>query len=398
MKPVHKVGERVLLLSKDPAIFGGGVGMGDARERHLRYARRWLEETGGRGSVKVVCWTPRSAGLAREIPGPGLELIPTRSWFRVGFVAGAWREVAKLRREGWEPDLISPQTPWEEGTLAGWLQHPGGPKILPQLHFDLFSDKWREEHWLNPWRARMAEKLMRRADGIRVVSKVLKSKLLRRLDLAPYKVHVAPVPVTLRTHPDFDDKAKYKKKLGLSGREVVLFVGRFSTEKNLDLWLNVARKIADSTDRVEFVLVGGGEDRSRMEDAVKQSPWAGRFHFTGQVHYPELPDYFAAADVFLLSSNHEGYGRVVVEAGLSGVPTVSTRCTGPEDLIDDQDTGYLLECGDGKGLADAVRVLLCDDGRRGEMGRRARAKMQREQSPEVLEERLIQSWRSVLSA
>ena len=388
----------ILLIGKDPALFGAQAGLGDSRERHMRYAQLWREKGNPQGEIKIICYTNRDDHFQKEQLGDGLELIPTRSRCRSLFVKDAWKQISKLKRSGWYPDLISPQTPWEEGNLAARMAKRLDARLLPQLHFDLFSRAWLKEHWSNPLRYRLGCAVLKRADGVRVVSEALRKKVVSQLGLDPEKVIVAPVPVSIQTREDYSDKAKYKQRLGLAEGPMVLFVGRFCATKNLSLWLRVASELAGRHSAVQFVLVGEGELMAKTQLAALHAGIEHRVFFTGKIEYDRLPDYFAAADVFLLSSSHEGYGRVVVEAGFSGVPTVSTRTAGPEDLIEENDTGLLLECGDEQGLVDAVRDLVQDASLRRAMGQRAWAKMRREQSPEVLEERLIQSWRSVLSA
>jgi glycosyltransferase involved in cell wall biosynthesis len=96
-----------------------------------------------------------------------------------------------------------------------------------------------------------------------------------------------------------------------------------------------------------------------------------------------------------LTSDYEGFGRVVLEAQLTGVPVVSTMCSGPEDLIVDRQTGRLLAKGDGAGLAAAVNELLGDPALAAEMGRRGRESAQAKFKLEVLTDRLIDVWERV---
>ena len=82
----------------------------------------------------------------------------------------------------------------------------------------------------------------------------------------------------------------------------------------------------------------------------------------------------------------------MLESLLSGVPVVSTACTGPEDLIEDGFSGYLLPCGDAAGLAERVIELLKDDSRAAAMGRAGRQRVEQQFSLEALTDRMIDSW------
>ena len=132
----------ILLIGKDPAIFGNNLGIGDALERHIGYAQRWRASGFPNGEIKIVCYTDQNGCFQRQSPVEGLELIPTRSLCRAMFAWDAWRQIRKLVQEGWVPEIISPQTPWEEGNVAKWAAKRYRTKLLLQIHFDLFSNHW----------------------------------------------------------------------------------------------------------------------------------------------------------------------------------------------------------------------------------------------------------------
>jgi len=111
---------------------------------------------------------------------------------------------------------------------------------------------------------------------------------------------------------------------------------------------------------------------------VKQKKLTEQFYFIGNVGYEKLPEVYAAADVFLLSSHYEGFGRVILEAYMAGVPVVSTACTGPEDIIDSGSTGFLVPPGDCPALTDAVLKLLQDDELREPFGKRGQEKVMKQ--------------------
>ena len=111
----------------------------------------------------------------------------------------------------------------------------------------------------------------------------------------------------------------------------------------------------------------------------------------------EISMYYGAADIFLLSSNHEGYGRVLVEAGLSQCAIVSTEVASSEELVEDGVTGILVKNGDISGLTNALMSLLLDSRKRKSMGCLARRKMLNEQSADLLVSRITKMWSDALS-
>ena len=83
--------------------------------------------------------------------------------------------------------------------------------------------------------------------------------------------------------------------------------------------------------------------------------------------------FYLAADVVVLPSWREGFPRVVLEAGAAGKPVITTFATGCCDSVVDGRTGLLVKTGDAEALAEAIRTLLDDPGRRLGMGRCARS-------------------------
>ncbi len=383
----------ILVFSKDPSLFNGASSshIGDARKRHVFYAAR-LQERYPNSEIRIVTYTPHNGGGSYDQPNDGLRLYGTRSYHRATYLFGLVRRLPVVLADGWRPDVVTVQTPWEEGVVgclvARWL----GASFLPQLHFDLFSPEWAAEHWLNRWRRLVAKTMLRCADRIRVVSTLLRDKVVAECGVPRERVYVAPVGVNF--DPATGDKRDFKARLavGLAERKVVLFVGRLYAPKNLALWVDVARLVAARVPAVAFVIVGDGPDEHMLRERVTAAGLAERFVFAGRQNHEALPPLYAAADVFLLTSHYEGFGRVVLEALLSGVPVVSTACTGPEDLIEDGRNGYLLPCGDAEGLAGRVIELLEDDVRAVAFGTAGRKKVEEQFSLEALTDRMIDSW------
>lgn len=388
----------ILIIGKDPTLFESGKEtFGDTRKRHIAYARALRRRWPG-SSIRIITYTPSAARYEVEQVEDGLTLYPTCSFHRATFLWDVVRLFPHLIR-GWKPDLITVQTPYEEGLIGYFLSRFVGAKFLPQLHFDLFSEDWRKEHWLNSWRCCMASWVIRRADGVRVVSEALKSKLVERLGMTEDRVNVLPVGVNF-TPVDRVEKGEACKAAinpKLAGKPVVLFVGRFYAPKNLSLWVEVAERVSREVPEAYFVMAGDGPLLAEIRALVENKKLSERFCFLGKVGHERLPEVYAAADLFLLTSNYEGYGRVVVEAHLAGLPVVSTKSTGPKDLIVDGETGYLHPLKDVDGLARSVVRLLSVPGLRDTMGQAGKKRVEQQFSLDTLVERLITAWGEICS-
>jgi glycosyltransferase involved in cell wall biosynthesis len=86
-----------------------------------------------------------------------------------------------------------------------------------------------------------------------------------------------------------------------------------------------------------------------------------------------LAQLYRNASLFVLSSDEEGLGLVILEAMASGLPVVSTRCGGPETAVIEGETGYLTPVRDACALTDAMHMLLDDPALRHRMGQAGRA-------------------------
>ena len=384
---------RLLTLGKDPTLFEQGESVpGDARQRHIRYAQAMRESLGADSEMRIVTYTRRSSGNRYDEPAPGLKLYGTSSLHRATFLPDCMRLVGQILRSGWRPTAITTQTPWEEGGFGALLARRLGARFLPQLHFDLFSPEWRSENLLNRWRGLVAEQVLRSATRVRVVSEPLRQKVSERLGIDRSRIDIIPVGVNFTPSTLGVEEAKSALDPRLAGRPVVLFVGRLTYQKNLHLWLDVAADVLTEMPDARFAIVGSGELEAELRAIIAQRNQTDSILLLGPRGHEQLPDVYRAADVFMLSSHYEGFGRVILEAGFAEVPAVATRCTGPEDIIEPGVSGILTPKSDRKALAEGTLELLRDPRLRKRMGRAAQASAQARFGLDALAARLVEHW------
>ena len=369
---------RVLILGQDPDLFARpGGAPNDTRERHLGYARELLRRRPG-SEVRVVVHTRRADALIFDAPFTGLAIYGTNSRNRIEAPADLFRAVRRFRHEGWEPHVISCQTGYEEGVMA-FAARAKRSRVQIQVHNDFYGDAFGQaslKHRLVRWGTRMA---VRRCDHARVVSQGIKRSLIEGGDLTADRIAVAPGPVVFVGAPPQPNPAS----------PIVLIVGRLVAQKGLQTWGEVARLIHQRMPTARFWIVGDGPDRNPLAKALEPLGDAARFF--GSISYDGLPEIYAQASVFLLTSHYEGLGRVVVEAMLAEVPVVSTDIVGPQDLIEDGRTGRLVPSSP-QALADATLELLQDPARASVMARAGRIWAEENYSFAAVTGKLISSW------
>lgn len=175
---------------------------------------------------------------------------------------------------------------------------------------------------------------------------------------------------TVRFQPKFKSEAMRRRMLGLkeeekdNGELLMVYVGRLGAEKRL----KDIKPILEKLPNARLCIVGKGPQEDELKEFFKDTKTV----FTGQLTGDDLSAAFASADVFLMPSDSETLGFVVLESMASGVPVVGCRAGGIPDLIRHEDTGFLVEAGDTEGYLSCVQKLS-DANYRSAMGKRARA-------------------------
>jgi len=152
--------------------------------------------------------------------------------------------------------------------------------------------------------------------------------------------------------PALDDTVHRAK---VASGKLIVAAGRLAPEKGYDIALKAFAKVADPEARLTFV--GDGPLRAELEALADSLGVADRVTFAG--YAPDIGPWLDRARLLLLSSWHEGFGAVIVEALGRGRPVVATDCTpAVRDLLDDPARGRVVRPGDVDGLAAALEAEL----------------------------------------
>ncbi len=187
----------------------------------------------------------------------------------------------------------------------------------------------------------------------------------RRIDVIPNGFDLS------QFRPDEAASGAVRAELGLApGSLLVGAVGRYHPLKNYLGLLDAARAVQRSMSDVHFVLVGAEVDweNAELSARVRALGLEGRVQLLGR--RTDIPRVMAAFDVFVLSSDSEGFPNVVGEAMASGVPCVVTDAGDSADIVGD--TGRVVPVGDMTGLAiELSAVLALPEAERRALGMRA---------------------------
>ncbi len=168
------------------------------------------------------------------------------------------------------------------------------------------------------------------------------------------------------------DRSESRRKLGLDEVPTVLFVGNFVPVKGIDTLLRAFDRLVGDVPSAQLVMCGDGDELEKVRRFQEESPESRRVIVPGRVSRELIPDYFRAADVFVLPSLSEGSGNVLLEAAACGCPTIGSNVGGIPDYIEDGVTGLLFESQDDQQLARHLRRLLENPHEAAQMGRAGR--------------------------
>ncbi|XP_022841427.1 sulfoquinovosyl transferase SQD2-like [Olea europaea var. sylvestris] len=174
-------------------------------------------------------------------------------------------------------------------------------------------------------------------------------------------------------HPHFrSHEMRVRLSNGEPDRPLIVHVGRLGVEKSLEFLKSVMDRLPEA--RIAFI--GDGPYREELERMFSGMPAV----FTGMLQGEELSQAYASGDVFVMPSESETLGLVVLEAMSSGLPVVAARAGGIPDIIPEEQqgkTGYLFIPGDLDDCLNKLKPLLHDQELRETIGKAARVEMEK---------------------
>jgi len=188
-------------------------------------------------------------------------------------------------------------------------------------------------------------------------------ELAHLYDGDPDRIEVVPPGVDHSVfHPEGREAAR--SLLGMAGHRVMLFAGRIQPLKGAGLAI---RCLAELEDRgTALLVVGGPSGEEGADELARLHALAGELGLREQVQFlpaqphRSLANLYRAADVCLVPSRSESFGLVALEAAACGTPVVAAAVGGLRSLVDDAETGFLVESRDPQDYASCVATLLAD--------------------------------------
>jgi len=180
-----------------------------------------------------------------------------------------------------------------------------------------------------------------------------------------------------------------------AGHYLVGAMGRLSAEKGFDLLIRaVARRIATG-DPIELVIAGDGDQRASLLRLIRDLGVEDRIRLLGFCE--DTIRFYEGLDLFVLSSLREGLPNVLLEAMAIGVPILSTRVAGVPRLLQHDENGWLVDCGDEDALAESLGRLVSDPAARQRLAKAGRETVEQQYSFEERARKQCELYKTVLN-
>ena len=324
------------------------------------YAKRIAEGLVSRGHQVTVVTAQFADDQPLEDEHAGVRIVRVPSWFRLsrGRVMPTFPRMVKQLMA--EHDIVQVHTPMLETALVGRIAHRAGKKMVMTHHGDLLMPSGLFNQFVQLTVGRMLDDGAAAADVITTHSQ----------DYAEHSAYLHPYlskleaiyPPAVLPDPDSEAVAFWRTELGLQGKPLVGFAGRFVEEKGFDYLLKAIPFVQEAFPDVRFayagecnvVYEGFYESCCPMLEAHKDAI-AMLGLLTDQ---QKLANFYAMCDVFALPSRTDCFPSVQIESLLCGTPLVTTDIPGAREVLQVTGMGKLVEPRNERALAEGIIEVL----------------------------------------
>ncbi len=318
---------------------------------------RWANAYAAKGcEVHLVTQHRPLEGYAREVK---VHRLPHRAGLGYVMNGPQVKQLVALLR----PDVVNAHYATGYGTLARWCDPV--PVVLNVWGSDVHE--FPEKSVLHrSW-------LLRNLLGVRLIvstSEAMARQVRSLIDEA-LPVVVVPFGVDTERFKPAPDKPK-------DGPIIIGTVKTLMPVYGVDLLIKAFSKVEAvlKAPSIRLRIVGGGKERRRLEQMVREDHLADRVEFIGAVSHDRVPDELRELDIYVALSREESFGVAVVEAQACGIPVVVSDVGGLPEVVAAGESGMVVPAEDVEAAAEALRTLISDPELRERMGKAGRTRVQ----------------------
>ncbi|NIM16653.1 MAG: glycosyltransferase [Candidatus Aminicenantes bacterium] len=243
-------------------------------------------------------------------------------------------------------------------------------------------------------------KMMREADIVMAQSPMEKEYLAKEGAIDPENIIILP-PLPLKEHQlesGRKNKIQIRKRYGIKESFIVLYLGQHGVHKKVNVVLEAMRYVWQHMDMqdVALVIAGGTTDNTdllKKQASILEQTCNGKVYFIDNFPAEEKEDIFQMSDIFICLSEMESFGIVFVEALNCGVPVIASKNSVARYIVEESETGILVEPGTITEVAGAIIELLADEEMRKRFSKNARRKAAENYHPQ----RILDKWEDVIA-
>jgi len=314
------------MLSTDARIFESGS---TVSKRMVEYGDLFNE-------LHVVVYTEQ--WFRKKKLSGNVFIYPTNTQFKLFYFWGAYGICEKILKS--DKNFVVTSQDAMTNILALLLRLQFKFFFQVQIHTDFLSPYFRKESLKNFIRYVGYCLSVRYADCIRVVSKRAKDSLVSKFHTPYSKIKVLPIFVDIEKIKNTSITVDLHKKYPQFDF-IVLMVSRLTREKNIHLAIQALKDVVIQYPKTGLVIFGDGPKKKKLELQAISYKLQANIVFEGWVD--DVISYYKTADIYLLTSNYEGYGMALIEAAASGCPIVTTDVGVVGDILMNNES--VLVCG-----------------------------------------------------
>jgi glycosyltransferase involved in cell wall biosynthesis len=199
----------------------------------------------------------------------------------------------------------------------------------------------------------------RKADKIISVSGQIEKNIVECFKIKPGIIKTIHNPIPIDSIEGKIEESVCDNLFSEKNAQSIIAVGRLTLQKRFDTLLRAFSLVKKKQDNIRLIILGKGILKEELEHLAKKLNISNWVNFVGFKSNPYA--WIAKADIFVLSSDYEGFPMVLLEAMACGTPVISTNCpSGPDEIITNGVNGILVPLADENAMANAMVTLLRD--------------------------------------
>jgi len=196
-------------------------------------------------------------------------------------------------------------------------------------------------------------------------------------------------PIDTQLFASKKDKEDEKTKL--------FFVGRLRPEKGIITLLNALGKAVKKDNDIILDIVGTEQPPKWMNEKIEKNNIHENINFLGRVPFTEMPKHYNNSDIVIFPSEwQEPFGRISIEAMACQKPVITTQVGGIPEVVEDEETGLVIEPGNSRKLSEAMLELSEDRRKQETMGRKGRKRVEKLFSTEKIAEKQLKFYKKLI--